>query len=181
MTHNELLAILIDKMPKMNSFDVDILKDIVAGVALKDNSIYDFYRELTTSGNFLDMALIERIAKNYTVPSMYREHIENRFDSFKNNIKTVCLKNKIAVDTGKKPGYKAERWVKDSKPMFSSTERMTIDKAGGLQIMCRNIMKVGQFDFLKSLFEESATDVSKVKYALMMQSSVKQLGGSNGK
>jgi len=169
MTHNELLVILIDKMPNMNVFDIEILKDIVAGIALKGDSLYDFYRELTTSGEYLDVALVKKIAEKYSVPKMYKEHIDSRFLLFKENIKIVCTENAKAVLEGKRPGLNPDRWLRDKKPMFGSTEKITIKKAGGIQSICENIMHVGHFDYLKKLFEESATDVSKVKYALIMK------------
>ena len=177
MTHNELMAALVDKMPKMNTFDLEILKDIIAGIALRENSIYDFYRDVTTSGSFIDISTIQKISKNYTVPSMYREHIDTRFDMFKENVKIVCYENSKLVSHGKRPGFDPNKWLRNKKPMFGSTEKITIDKANGLDNICNGIMNVGQFDYLKKLYEESATDVSKVKYALMMKSPNKRIGG----
>jgi len=179
MTHSELLAALVDKIPKMNKFDLEILRDIVAGIALKDNSLYDFYREVTTSNSFIDVALIKKISEKYSVPTMYREHIDSRFYAFKENIKTVCALNRERVKSGKKPGFNPDKWMKDGKPMFSSTEKRTIEKIGGLDKLCESMLNVGFFDYLKTLFEESATDVSKVKYALMMdgKNKPKQIGG----
>ncbi len=168
MTHNELLVILMDKMPNLNVFDIDILKDIVAGIALKENSLYDFYRELMTSGEYLDIALVKKIAEKYSVPRLYKKHIDDRFAKFKENIKIVCIENTKALNNGKRPGLNPDRWLRDKKPMFGSTEKITIEKAGGLESVCKNMMHVGHFDYLRTLFEESATDVSKVKYALIM-------------
>lgn len=177
MTHNELLATLIDKIPKMNVFDVEILKDIVAGIAKKDNSLYDFYRELSTSGEFLDIALVEKIAQKYTVPSMYREHVDKRFDLFKENLKIVTLKNKEAIADGKKEGLNPDNWVRDGVKMFGSTEKHAIEKAGGLGSIRASIMNFGYFEYLKSIFENSATEISKSKYSLIMKNNQKQIGG----
>ena len=179
MTHSELLAALVDKIPKMNKFDLEILRDIIAGIALKDNSLYDFYKEVTTSNSFIDVALIKKVSEKYSVPVMYREHIDERFDKFKENLKTVCALNRKRIDSGKEPGYDPDKWLKDRKPMFSSTEKRTIEKIGGLEKLCSSMLNVGFFDYLKTLFEESATDVSKVKYALMMdgKNKPKQIGG----
>lgn len=182
MTHSELLVSLVDKMPKMNTFDMDILKDIVAGVALKEESIYEFYREVTTSGAFVDMALIERISSKYSVPSMYRKHIDSRFDLFKSNIKRVCVENKQLVEEGKNPGFNPIHWEKNNKPIFGSTERITIEKAGGLEDICQEVFNVGYFDYLKKLFESAATEVSKMKYSLIIKSQPKAIeGGIHGK
>ncbi len=179
MTHSELLVSLIDKMPKMNIFDMEILKDIIASIALKDDSIYDFYRDITTSGSFVDIASIERIAKSYSVPSMYRTHIDRRFDDFKSNIKNICIENKLIIMDGRMPGLNPDNWFKNKKPMFASTEKLTIEKAGGIRNICDKMFNIGYFDYLKILFEKSATDVSKVKYALMMKTPHKAIGGSN--
>lgn len=172
MTHSELLVALMDKIPKMNAFDVDILEDIIAGLALKDNSLYDFYKEVITSSQFVDIALIEKIAKKYSVPNMYRSHIDNRFEEFKMNIKSVCVENKNLVLNGKQAGLDPSKWFKDKKPMFASTEKMVIERVGGIESICNSIMNVGYFDYLKTIFESAATDVSKIKYAQMMTKAI---------
>lgn len=178
MTHSDLVDVLADKISKMNEFDMDILEDIVAGIALKDDSLYQFYRELTTCGRYLDIALVKEISEKYSVPSLYRSHVDKRFDLFKENIKIVCTKNKELVSDHKRPGLIPDRWLRDKKPMFGSTEMTTIEKAGGLGSICDKFLMVGQFDYLKLLFEEAATDVSKVKYALIIKDTQKKIGGS---
>lgn len=176
MTHTELLAILMDKIPKMNEFDIEILKDIIAGIALKDSSLYDFYREITLKSDFVSIALIEEVAKKYTVPQMYRDHIDQRFNTFKNNIKIVSDKNNNMISLGEQEGINPDKWFADGKKMFSSTEKLTIEKAGGLSKIRTSLTNVGYFEYLRKLFEGSATDVSKVKYALMMKKN-KQIEG----
>jgi len=177
MTHKQLLEVLVNKITNMNKFDVVILKDIIAGLALKGDSIQDFYREITTCGKFLDLALIQNIAKKYSVPSLYSDHIDSRFGLFKENIKVVCSQNPQFSMENKRPVLNPGGWLRDKKPMFGSTEKATIEKAGGLEKICSQILNVGYFDYLRTLFEESATDVSKVKYALMIKDVTNQIGG----
>lgn len=171
MTHVELLFALTKKLPRLNREDGEILKGIVSGIAKKDDSLFKFYEELSTSENILSLPTIKKIAEKYSVPELYKDHIDARFNEFKINIRHVCTKNIELETIGKQPGLDPDKWKKNKRNMFSSTEKITISKAGGLGAICRSMHNVGYFDYLRKLFSEAATEVSKLKYSLLMQNS----------
>ena len=170
MTHVELLFALTKKLPRLNREDGEILKNIVSGIAQKNDSIFRFYEELTTSNGILNLQIIKKTSENYSVPKLYGDLIDNRFKDFKMNIISVCAKNKQRIADNKNPGYDESKWMKSGQRMFSSTETTTIEKAGGLENMCISIHTIGYFDFLRKIFLESATEVSRAKYSKLIQS-----------
>jgi hypothetical protein len=171
MTHVELLFALTKKLPRLNREEGEILKNIVSGIGKKDDSLFRFYEELSTTDGILNLATIKRIAEKYSVPNLYKDHISSRFSEFKENIRAVCNKNNELSASGRRPGLDPDKWVKNKRSMFSSTEKITISKAGGLDTICHSIHNVGYYDYLKKLFMEAATEVSKLKYSLLLKDS----------
>ena len=171
MDHRELYKIFLKMLGKdMNTYDRDILKNIIAGLADKDDSLVRFYEDVTTSGKFIELSLLKNIAQNYSVPTIYEDHIQERFSKFKANLKIVYATNSSRKDSGLKQGFITEKWMKDKKPMFGSTESLTIETAGGLKKIAQGMHNSGYFEYLFKLYEQSATNVSKVKYSLLIKS-----------
>jgi len=168
MTHIELLSALMKKLPRLNREEGEVLKNIVSEIAKKDNSLFEFYEEVTTEKDILSLPVIKRIAEKYSVPELYKDHIRERFLEFKQNIMMVCDTNKNLVSKGRSPGLDPDKWMKGGVSLFSSTEKKTIETAGGLEMICRSIHNVGYFDYLFKLYKKSATEVSKIKYSLLM-------------
>jgi len=180
MTHFELLAILKKKLPKLNRPENQILKETIAGLGDKDNSLYRFYKELSTNGYFLDLANIEKVAKNYSVPILYKDLINSRFDKFKLNLKSICQKNQILIDEGKKPGYDPTKWIINGRNMFQTTEEKTINHVGGIEAISKSIYTIGYFDYLKKVFLESATETSRLKYSLLLSEDINTIEYNHG-
>jgi len=174
MKHIELLSIIQDRL-KLDKIDEKILKDIIAGLADKDDSIFEFYTKLTTAAEYITLPLVKKLAEDYSVPKMYEDHIEKRFEEFKANLKTVYTLNCKSKEEGRSPGYIPSKWLKSKAPMFGSTELMTIDKVGGLESIGEGMFTVGYFDYLKKIFKESATDISKLKYSNLIKASDKMI------
>ena len=171
MTHVELLFALTKKLPRLNREEGEILKNIVSGIGKKDDSLFKFYEELSTTDGILNLASIKRIASKYSVPELYKDHISRRFDEFKENIRAVCNRNNEMSAAGRRPGIDPDKWMKNKRSMFSSTEKITISKAGGIEKICQSIHNVGYYDYLRRLFSEAATEVSKLKYSLLLKES----------
>ncbi len=169
MTHLELLSMLKKQLPRLNRAEGQILKEIIAGLGDKGDSLYLFYKELSTNGNILGLPNIKKVAENYTVPLLYKDLIDSRFDKFKKNLKVICLKNHDRETKGEKPGLDVNRWTIGGVEMFQTTEKKTIKHVGGINNICEGINTVGYFDYLKKTFLESATETSRLKYSLLLK------------
>jgi hypothetical protein len=175
MTHVELLFALTKKLPRLSREEGEILKNIVSGIAQKGDSLFKFYEELTTTESILSLPVIKRISEKYSVPSLYKGHINERFSEFKKNIRAVCVKNKELADNSRAPGLDPDKWLKNKRAMFGSTEKITIENAGGIETICKNIHGIGYFDYLSKIFSEAATEVSRLKYSKLLQDSPEKI------
>ena len=151
--------------------ETDVLRDIIAGIAKKGDSVFRCYSEILTSNDFVTLSGVKRIADKYSVPELYEDHINKRFQDFKTNLKTVCRINHEKSKINVVQGFHVDKWKKGGVQMFGSTESITITKAGGLETMCREIHSVGYFEYLMKIFKESAIDVSKRKYSSLIMTS----------
>ena len=171
MTHSELFFTIEERMAGLNEYESDALMEIVSKVADKGDSLRQFYIEVITANEYPNLPEIKKIAEKYSVPKLYASHINKKFNSFLDNIRIVCKENENRILSNKKPGLDPTKWTKNKVPMFSSTEKLTITKAGGLQKICKGITTSGYSDHLEQLFKEAAVEVSKIKYAKLITSS----------
>ncbi len=181
MTHIELLTLLMKKIPRLTREEGEILKNIVSRIANKNNSIFDFYEEISTSEGIVSLYRVKTVALKYSVPTLYKEHIESRFDTFRKNIRIVASMNSELGASGKALAFDPDKWMKNKLRMFSSTEKMVIESAGGLEIICNSVHNVGYFDYLKKLFTNSATEISRLKYTSLMQNNKDLIEYKHGK
>ena len=175
MTHSELFFAIKEKMVGLNEYESDALMDIISKVADKGDSLRRFYIEVITSAEYPNLPTIKKIAEKYSVPKLYAAHINKKFNNFLSNIHIVCKENNDRIFKGLKPGEDPDKWLKNGVPMFGSTEKLTINKAGGLIKICSGIHTSGYTDYLEQLFQESAVDVSKVKYAKLISGNSYQI------
>lgn len=168
MTHIELLTLLVKKMPKLTREEGEILKNIVSKIAIKGDSLFEFYEELCTTNGILNLSTVKEISQKYSVPELYKDHIHSRFNEFRKNIRIVSSRNAILKQNGKPMALDPEKWTKNKLRMFASTEKMVIEKAGGLEEIGLHIHDIGYFDYLEKLFLESAIDISRIKYSSLL-------------
>lgn len=181
MTHVELMSTLKKQLPKLNKAEGEILRELVSSIGEKDNSVYRFYEELSTNGVILGLPNIKKVAQNYSVPALYKDLIESRFDKFKMNLKAICQKNADIILAGKEPGFDPAKWTINGGKMFQTTETKTIQNAGGIETICTRIYTVGYFDYLNKLFLEAATETSRLKYSLLLKSDIDMIEYKDGK
>jgi hypothetical protein len=153
----------------------EVLNNIVSSVENKHDSLFKFFEELATTDGFLSLAIIKRVSEKYAVPVLYKDLISDRFIEFKSNIRMVCIKNKEMESKNRNPGLSPDKWIKNGLQMFSSTEKMTIESIGGLDVICRHIHDIGYFDYLFKVFKESAVNVSQIKYSLLLNDESKKI------
>ncbi len=181
MTHIELLTLLVKKIPRLTREEGEILKSIVSKIADKDNSIFNFYEEVSTSDGIMSLYKMKKLSEKYSVPELYKGHIDSRFDNFRKNLRIVTSRNTELKRLVRPLALDPDKWTKNKLRMFSSTEKMVIDEAGGLSNICDSIHNVGYFDYLRKLFADAATEVSRLKYTSLMQNNRDVIEYKDGK
>jgi len=175
VTHSDVFFALKEKFVGINELESDALMEIVSSVGDKGDSLRRFYIEVITSSKYLDLPTVKTISDKYSVPKLYASHISSKFDNFVTSIRLVCKENASRKMSGKPIGENPDGWTKNGVPMFGSTEKLTINKAGGLAKICGAMNTPGYTDHLEDLFKESATDVAKIKYAKLIKGKTPQL------
>jgi hypothetical protein len=165
MTHSEVFFALKERIPGLDKYETEALMEIVSTLGSKGESLRQFLMEVITEKEYPTLPLIKKIAEKYSVAALFEDHIEDRFNEFRDNLFIVCEENQKRISAGKSPGLDPDKWTKNGLSMFKSTEKIAIETIGDLQAICTNLHKPGYTDYLKKIFKDSATKVSSIKYA----------------